>query len=292
MIFAKNKDINLQHIIFIVLCLSINGFSQSNKNFLILENPFELRIYNKYEQNITFNDSSYFLQYCPVEIIAEDTLLSDDYTPCFIGSIESQSYYFLKSKRNTDLSELYNSYSNYIKSAYSIQDTILITKDEKILFYNAKDRSQKEHLPIDTKLVRMFRKNSRTYVKNLNYPVKYGWCDLRNKNAWEVCKSQVIENIQNLEEIELLIKTKLSEVNELLQKLFIHFNHLNRSNIQIPYWTFVNKNKEFVCTLLNNESNFDFAESTNILMNELQLSLAHTSFKAFWQSNDIIIHRK
>ena len=86
MIFKVN-----QFYIFIVLVFFVNGFSQSNKNFLIIENPFELTIYNKYEQNLSFNDSSYFLQYCPIETIAEDSVLSDNYTPVFIGKIENQS---------------------------------------------------------------------------------------------------------------------------------------------------------------------------------------------------------
>ena len=55
---------NIFFYIFFVLFLFTNGFSQSNYNFLILENPFELTIYNKYEQNLSFKDSSYFLKYC------------------------------------------------------------------------------------------------------------------------------------------------------------------------------------------------------------------------------------
>jgi hypothetical protein len=290
--FLKNRNINRQFIIIFFLCLVINGFSQSIKNFLILENPFEHRIYNKYEQNISFNDSSYFIKYCPIEILEEDTLLSDNYTPCFIGRIENHTYYFLIPERFKPFSKLYNSYSYYIKDVYSIQDTIQIIQDKKILFYNAKNKSLKEYLPKETKLIRTFKKGIRTYVKNLNYPVKFGWSDLRNKKAWEVYKSKVSETNQNLAEIESIIKTKINEVNELLKKLFNHFNHLNQTNIKIPYWTFVNKENKLLCTLLNNENNFDFTESTNILVNELQLSLVHTSFKAFWQSNDIIIHKK
>ena len=172
-----NRNNNLFSI-FVVLFLFTNGFSQSNKNFLILENPFELRIYNKYEQNLSFKDSLYFLQYCPVEIIAEDTLLSDEYTPAFIGRIENQSFYFLKPEQNIPFSKLFNSYSDFVKNKQSLMDTIQITKDDKILLHNPKDRNQKERLSIDTKLVRIFKKGTGTYVKNLTLPVQYGWCEI------------------------------------------------------------------------------------------------------------------
>jgi len=286
MIFKVN-----QFYIFIVLVFFVDGFSQSNKNFLIVENPFELTIYNKYEQNLSFNDSSYFLQYCPIEIIAEDTVLSDDYTPVFIGKIENQSFYFLKPEKNIPNSKFFNSYSNYVKNAKSLMDTIQIADDNKILFYNAMDKNQKEQLAIDTKLVRIFKKVSRTYAKNLTPPVKYGWCDLRNKNSWTVYKSPKKEIIENITEIESLIKAKLFEVNEMLTKLFSHFNQINKKNVPIPYWTFVNQENKFVCTLLNNESNYDFNESTSTLINELQLTLAHTSYNVIWQSNEILIHK-
>ena len=282
---------NIFFYIFFVLFLFTNGFSQSNYNFLILENPFELTIYNKYEQNLSFKDSSYFLKYCPVEIIAEDTLLSDNYTPSFIGKLENQSFYFIKPEQNIPFSKLFYSFSNYVKNVQSLMDTIQIAKDNKILFYNAKDKSQKERLAIDTKLVRIFKKGTSTYTKNLNLPTKYGWCDLRDKNAWSVYKSQKQEKTQDITEIESVIKEKLFEVNELLTKLFNHFNQINKKNVPIPYWTFLNRENEFICTLLNKNSNHDFTESTNILINELQLSLAHTSFKVLWQSNEIIIHR-
>ena len=287
MIFKVN-----QFYIFIVLVFFVNGFSQSNKNFLIIENPFELTIYNKYEQNLSFNDSSYFLQYCPIETIAEDSVLSDNYTPVFIGKIENQSFYFLKSEQNIPFSKLYNSYSNYIKNAQSLMDTIQITDDNKILFHNPKERTQKEPLTIDTKLVRIFKKGSRTYAKNLTPPVKYGWCDLRNKNSWTVYKSPKKEITENITEIESMIKAKLFEINEMLTKLFSHFNQISKKNVPIPYWTFVNQENEFICTLLNNESDYDFAESTNILISELQLVLAHTSYNVFGQSNEILIHSK
>ena len=292
MISVNKRDVLLKLIFFFVIILIINGFSQTNKNFLILENPFEHRIYNKYEQNLSIIDSSNFLKYCAIEILAEDTLLSDNYTPCFIGCIENQTYYFLIPERNKKLNNHYSSYSNYVNNALSILDTIQIIKDEKVLFYNGKEKNQKEYLPIDTKLLRIFVKGSLTYVKNLNYPVTYGWCELSNRNSWEIFKPPLIEFTQNFSEIELIVKTKLSDVNDLLEKLFAHFNRLDHSSIQVPYWTFANKEEQITCSLLNNESNFDFNESTNILVNELQLTLAHTPFKAYWQFSKIIINRK
>ncbi len=288
MTFFKNRKIS-HFYIFVYLVFFINGFSQSTARYLIVENPFELKIYNKYQQNLAFNDSSYFLQFCPIEIVTEDTVLSDDYTPAFIGKIENQSFYFLKTEPNIPFSKLYNSYSNYTRNTQSLMDTIQILKDNKIQFYNTKDKNQKNQLAIHTKLVRIFKKGSRTYTKKLSSPVKYGWCDLRNEKNWIIYKSPKKEISDNISEIESIIQTKLFEVNEMLIKLFSHFNQINKRNIPIPYWTFISKNNEFICTLLNNENNYDFNESTNILINELQLDLAHSSFLVFGQSNEILI---
>jgi hypothetical protein len=292
MIYVKKRDVLIKLIYFFVLILIANGFSQTYKNFLILENPFEHRIFNKYEQNLSINDSTYFLKYTPIEILAEDTLLSDNYTHCFIGRIENQTYFFLIPEKNKKLNSHYSSNSNYVKNALSIMDTIQIIKNEKVLLFNTKDKNQKEYLPIDTKLLRIFVKGSRTYVKNLIFPAKYGWCDLTNENSWEIYKPPLIKIAHDFSEIELIVKTKLSEVNGLLEKLFAHFNRLNHSGKQVPYWTFANKEEQITCTLLNNESNYNFNQSTNILINELQLQLAHTPFKAYGRSGEIIIKRK
>ena len=199
MAFIINRNISHFYII-IVLVFFINGFSQSSKNYLIVENPFELIIYNKYEQNLSFNDTSDFLQFSPIEIIAEDTLLSDNYTPAFIGKIENQSFYFLKPEPNIPFSKLFISYSNYIQNAQSLMDTIQILQDNKILFYNAKDKNQKKKLISDTKLLRMFTKGNRTYVKKLTIPVQYGWCDLTIKNSWAAYKTPKEEKTDNITE--------------------------------------------------------------------------------------------
>ena len=95
-------------IIVYIIFICTNGFSQSNKNFLVVENPFEIKIYNKYEQNLSSNDSSYFLPYCPIEIIAEDSFLSDQYTPAFIGKINNQLFYFIKSEKNLSFNNIFN----------------------------------------------------------------------------------------------------------------------------------------------------------------------------------------
>jgi len=280
-----------QFFIFLIFIFFNNGFSQSSKNYLIVENPFDVNIYNKYEQNLSSNDSSYFLPYCPIEIIAEDTLLSDQYTSAFIGKINNQLFYFIKSENNISFNKLFDSYSSYIKNAKSLMDTIQIVQDNKVLFYNAKDKRQKERLAIDTKLVRIFKKGTQTYVKILDKAIKYGWCDLNNSKAWTNFQIPKKEKIEDIAAIESVIKKKLSDTNNVIQKLFIHFNKLNRVNIQLPYWTYLNKENEFVCTMLNNENNYDFTESTNILINELQLVLAHTNYNVVWQSNEIVIQK-
>ena len=280
----------LLNIVF-VFFYCINGFSQSNKNFLIVENPFELKVYNKYEQNLSSSDSSYFLPYCPIEIIAEDTLLSDEYTPTFIGKIENQVFYFIKPEKNLSFTKLFKAYSDYVKNAYSLNDTIQIVQENKIIFHNAKDKNQREHLKLDTKILRIFKDASKTFVKNLTPPIKYGWCDLKNTNAWIVYQSPQKGKVENIAEVESLIKQKLSNVNEMIQKLFNHFNKLNSNNIPIPYWTYSNRENEFVCTMLNNENKYDFTESTNIVINEFQLALAHTNYKVLWQSNEILIQK-
>jgi len=280
----------LLYIVFTLL-ICINGFSQSNKNFLIVENPFELKILNKYEQNFSPSDSSYFSPFCPIEIVETDTLLSDDYTPAFIGKIENHFFYFIKPEKNLPFNKLFDSYSHYYKNAQSLKDTIQILQDNKIVFYNAKNKNQNERLALDTKLVRIFKKGSRTYVKNLNKPIKYGWCDLNNSKAWINYQIPKKERVEDIAEIESIIKKKLSNTNDIIQKLFNHFNKLNRVNVQVPYWTYLNNENEFVCTMLNNKNNHDFTESTNTLINELQFALSHTTYSVLWQSNEILINK-
>ena len=276
----------------LILFIITYGFSQSNKNYLIVENPFELNIYNKYEQNLTFNDSSIFLPFSPIEIIAEDTLLSDNYTPAFIGKIENQTFYFLKPFAGIPFSRLFDAHSNYIQNANSILDTINIIEDEKIIFYNAKDKRQKEFLDVNTKIVRVFTKGNQTYVKTILPPIQYGWSNLSNSKFWEPYQTTKAENEENILKTEEIIKNKLFSANQIIENLFTHFNQLNKKQIALPKWTLSTKENEFLCTLLNNENKFDFTESTNQLIYELQLSLASYNYSVFQRSNAIFIQKK
>ena len=287
------RRVLINQIIFLAsLQLSFNLNAKSSTNFLIIENPFEHRIYNKYEQSLSFNDSSSFLNYCPVEILTEDTVLSDNYTPCFIGKINNRIYYFINPTKTLPIEKSYNSYTHYFKNAVTLNDTVRIIKDDKIIFYQPQNKTDQIFLTKNSRLFRIFKYGTFTYIKILNDPARYGWCNLSGNDAWEIIKSKNDKINTSSNEIKDLIKKKLTSANEMLNIIFNRFNTLNNQHIQPPKWILVHNQKEFMCTLLNNEMNYDFRDSSRILVEELQLALAYSGYKVFLNENQILISRK
>ena len=73
---------------------------QQRADFLIIENPGALKIYNKYEQQITNNESLLFEPYCALRLISTNITLSDNFTLADKIKLYDDYFYLLKDDKN------------------------------------------------------------------------------------------------------------------------------------------------------------------------------------------------
>lgn len=266
--------------------------SQPINDYLILKNPSDFRIFNKYEQKVSTTDSLILTANCPLQILYADTLLSDGYTPCSITQLENKLYFLLKDDQHQPVDQINPYNSLLIKNAAVLNDTIQIISSRGLVIHSPFKNGKEQYLQENTKLLRLFNKRKRTYVKTLTGPNIYGWINLKNKNKWKKIKPAIKSNLNNDIDVESIISERLENVNNLLYKLFLHFNEIKKSDVNAPYWHLEKIGNRFECKMMNKPENTDFSESTNLLISDLQLSLSHLNYIINLQGDKIIIAKK
>jgi len=284
MIFLKEINLCLT-IIYISIFLNVDyGLSKGVSDYLILNDPDSLRIYNKYEQKLAAADRLLLGQHSALLIKNTNAFLSDGFTPCITASIDNQLYYIVTDETQPSSVASYT----IIKNTTSLNDTIQVI-DHFITLLDPGDNAGTDYSS-PAKLKRIFQKFNKTFVKTLSPPFKYGWIDLKNKSAWQIVKNEK-KNAHSIDaDVELIINQYLKDVNDTLYKLFLHFNDAEKTAKTAPFWHVVKEKDNYFCALVNGQQ-ADFTESTRILISDLQLALSKTGYKVGWQEDKIIISR-
>jgi len=276
----------------LIFCFFSIGFADSkyNSNFIVLKTPSDFRIYNKYEQNLSYSDSLLLTENCPLQFLNEDTLLSDNFTPCATVLFENQLYYLIKDKPNQSLKEFVASNAILIKNAKSLNDTIHFFSGNNITLYNPSDNKMNS-VSTEIKLKRIFQKGNRTYIKTLSDSTMYGWIYLKKSGKWESIKNKSISKFTNAPDVESIIQNQIEESNDLMYQLFSHFNKINNAEKIAPYWHLKKDKENYICSLINNPRETEFRESTSLLINNLQLELANSRYKVKWHKDKIVVEK-
>lgn len=287
-LFQNRINYTLINILIIFSFIKIAN-CQNTGNFLILKNIHPFQMYNSYEQKLTQADSLYFIDNVPLQIINENAFLSDNYTPCIIVKFENKIFYIVKENSEQSINFFSNSGLNYIQNADVLQDTIQLLSN-KTVFFNSGENENKTQFNRGTKLKRIFKKGDRYFIKTLSIPIQYGWVELNNASDWKTISQNSGTNIDTTDEVEFIIKNQIEKVNEIIYKLYSHFNKLEMSDLSAPFWHIEKKGNKYYCELINKSKDINFTESTNLLIGKLELKLAKYNYHVEKQKNEIIIH--
>src|SRR5713101_4038664 len=82
--------------IFAFLLLVTTLQAQNGSDFLVVENVDHLLVYNKYQQEITDQDSKLLVPFVPMRILKAADFLSDGFTRCMQVEINDEIFFLLK----------------------------------------------------------------------------------------------------------------------------------------------------------------------------------------------------
>ncbi|MBL7961382.1 hypothetical protein JNL27_14205, partial [bacterium] len=168
-----------RHFIFLLVFVTTPLFAQTS-DYLIVENPFELRILNKFEQTLGQTESTKLYPFMPLEIINSRILMSDHLTTG-IKVRSGTDIYILLSDANGQPVNIASAGSwkiYYGVKAFS--DTITILQENAMGLYSGiiPSSSVNRSLRSTEKLLRIFLWDKWTYVYSMT-DHKAGWVALR-----------------------------------------------------------------------------------------------------------------
>ena len=257
---------------------------------MIIENPAELIILNKYEQEISYRQKRTFLPFTAFEILNEENVLSDNYTLAMAVRFAEKLFYF-KKQQNGDIQKIESAgYVRYFKNVTVIGDTIQITSPDEFIFHlpgendNSNITVQKDEL-----LIRIFYFENQFYFYKPEKPSLFGWANLSQKKSWQIYTPQKIELHHFPDSFVSELDNKIKKTNHAIAGFFTYFNSNIGTTLPVPFLESEINEKKIVCKLKNSNKEFIFKKSMQKLVEEIKLIKKSNLMDIQLKDNEITI---
>ena len=263
-------------------------FSQVNADFVIIEKPQNLVIYNKYKQAISNNEKQLFVPYKPFQIKKSSGLFSDGVRGYMEIETNNLSYFIVKEAGGNYYNQSKSGEWAYYKNKRTYYDSIMVLDDNKLTFDDLAHKKE-YFLKKGDILIRVFEDNERFYCKNSKNNA-YGKVNLSGKNSefYKILRSKKSNSNNTLTtELKAKILAKFNDSNIILKRLYAFFNTENNKNLPVPVWKIKTTNNSIEAVLSSSAKNF--ANSNKYLVNQLENILLGTNLQVTTSANKIVI---
>ena len=279
--------------ILLLLFIPISINAQKHADVLILADPLNYSILNRYEQPLSEREQASFLPYSPLQIKEKETVLGDEITPALTFLFNGSSWYLLKDdQRSFMVHKTGKEGYKILKNCRIIGDTIRITQSEKVkLAAGYPGQRPGRSLEQDEILIRLFKSGNRYCLKQTAGKGRYGWSTLSNRSAWQRVKARKRQQSKTLDSRILDMLSRRMETADLMyKKYYAAFNNINRSDKTAPSWKFRNIENGIRYTLSGSTSSGrQLEKSTQYLVRDLENILIGKPFSVNHAEGEITI---
>jgi hypothetical protein len=283
----------MRNYLFLIISLVlISGpLTGQQADFLIVENPQALTIYNRYQQTLGDADKRLLAPYTPFRILSEEELLSDQISLASRCMLNGEMFFLLRDDEGHYYSQEQAGYLQFFRDAVVLGDTIEVQQDNRIdLYATAEDMRANRNrttLAIGQLCLRIFRHQNRDYVRLIGESPRYGWMRLSDDRSWSryVPPREPTGGIP--ENILRRVQARIQTANNAYAGFFAYFNRQYGRNETIPAWQ-LSFNEAKIEGRLNEPSymqglkrsnRYLFQDLENLLLGtDLILHLGDTSF--------------
>lgn len=261
--------------------------AQEQADFLLIEAPQKLVIYNKYEQNVSPAESRQFTPWQPLQILETNTYLSDSFTKAMKVRLGRSTFFIIRDSETELRHQQQAGEVLTLKKVAFVSDSLQITSPENLISTFIPGGSESAFdLRSGMKLQRELSYRGFSFMRTTELPLRYGWVKLprRPGKSWQPIK-QATEK-QSINTILPQLEYQVNEVNELYSKLYAHLNQKHNRNESPPKWQFSKPNEQELILSPGDEQNSHIAE---LLWENLRRSLSGGAFTAELDGNNIRI---
>lgn len=224
----------------LILLLSFQLVNAQLADYIIVENPSLLTIYNKYQQSLSETEKDKLAPYTPFQIVEENEILSDQITFATRCIYNDNIYFLLKNENNQYFEEKENSYVEIFKNCEIWGDTIQILKNKSVYTYRTPKKKNYKINPFELRKEelwsRIFKKGNSYYLKQTGENEIFGWAHLHTNNSWEVYFMLSNDTKKLPDKLVQRLQTRIESANQSYTRYFSYFNKKYGQEKKVPKW--------------------------------------------------------
>jgi|GEM_PF-6167841 len=278
------------------LCISLIFFfilpvpAQEQADFLLIESPQKLVIYNKYEQNISPAESRQLTPWQPLRIVDENIYLSDSFTRAMKVRLGRDTFFIIRDSETELRNQQLAGQLVTLKKAQVLSDSLQIISPDNLQSLQTPDgKITAFDLRSGMKLQREIVYRGYSFVRTTELPLRYGWIKLPRRvgKSWQPMERATQD--QSIDTILPQLQYQVNALNELYIKLYAHLNQKHGKNESPTQWQFSKTSEQ---ELLLSPGNQESSPVGELLWENLRRSLAGSAFTTELDGYNIRIKRK
>jgi len=266
---------------------------QVTADFLLIERPQALTIFNAFQQSMTVAQKTALGAFTPLQIINTDSYLGDDITPVLKGKINGKFYYLLQDKDRRIINRLNAGLLKRYTRCAVLGDTVRITQSGIRLFAPRTPGLRTiRQLTQGQAVQRIFKKRNYIYVRLLADTTTYGWLPASAARYWEkTVTPPMVKSPLPDANLKQRILNHFMAANRKYRILFSYFESKGHAARPLPRWQEAKEENKLLFRLQPAESADDLKRSTQILLHDVQGELIGSGWRARYEHGQIIIDK-
>jgi hypothetical protein len=211
----------------------------ASAEFLIVERPQQLRIYDRYEQYVSDPASRGIAPFTALQVVAEHATLGDGITPVMSVRLNGEAHYLIRDPETDGLVGEHDLGAvSRIRGARAHWDSLEILPRDGVAFTPGSG-ARRRTLAAGTPVYRIFSAAGRTYVRTLDGPAEYGWLaggpeahgTLRARPA-----GTAAEGAEARSGLVDRIKERVEQTNLIISRIYSTVEREASRRLQTPRW--------------------------------------------------------
>lgn len=265
-------------------------YAKEKSDYLIVENPEQLQILNRYQQKVREADQLNLMPFMPWKIISRDMLLSDGFSGAMEVEFNGRIFFLVLNEENELIAQNSNNDIRIIEQVTAIEDMYRIERDKSVLFskipINQRDpRFPRNYLQKGDLLKAVFKKGPDYFVFRIDES-QYGWIRYSGYAVKKLEPKEVEQEVRLPQTAITRVREKLDDLNNLFRKLYSDLNESYSVNNNTPVLTMESSNNHITINLPTGFAE-NYSKSLTYLINDLENILIGSPFSVV-RTNDVL----
>jgi hypothetical protein len=248
---------------------------------LLVERPAQLVVLNRYQQNVTTAEKALFVPFVPLIVTKRNDVLGDGFTHCARVRLGGTEFFLVRDASGHFSGESRAGTVTTHEGTVLPGDTVSVVRGEGLRFTAADGRVAGAPAGGE-RLVRIFQRGARTYVRLAAGPPVYGWADLEpatEGRVWTRLRgaSPLLTTVPA--NVTAAVRTALAKANQKLSSLYTFFNSRAANRRPVPSWSLSPEGTILRGGMVNGSAEQEFPESLRYLVRDIAHAITGSGFR-------------